>query len=421
MKKSILFIASLAIAGAAIISCTKENKVKAISVSAVISEEELGDDLPKPESYEVTFTNTSTMQSVTVNSENGMAVVAGILPGLYTVSAYGSAVAGGYSYTYTGTAANVSFAADNEQVTIKVTAVKESALVFKEIYYSGCTVVPPSEEDSYGTMYFRDQFDEIYNNSSETVYADGLCFGITVFADYTFTTIYDYDIADKDKYIFMQVIWQIPGEGTTYPVKPGESFIIAQWATNHKADNLSKGKSPVDLSGVEFETFIKAGSVYGGITLTDEAAINLERVVDAAANPYLSNYLTSVSGACYILFKPSKPLVNSDFIVPTNVTPSMNNYAREVLISDVIDAVEAISDETRVSVLGLPNSLDAGYIWCNNTYSGESISRKIKETKEDGRIVYQDTNNTCNDFEVNTTPVIRRNGAKVPSWNTWNK
>ena len=421
MKKSILFIALLAIAGAAIISCTKENKVKTISVSAEISEENVEEGLPKPETYEVTFTNTSTMQSVTVESENGTAVATGIIPGLYTVSAYGSAVSGGYSFTYTGTATNVNFAADNDKVTLKVSAVKESALVFKEIYYSGCTVVPPSEEDSWGTTYFYDQFYEIYNNSSETVYADGLCFGITVFADYKFETIYDYDIADKDKYIFMQVIWQIPGDGATYPVKPGESFIIAEWATNHKAENLAQDKSPVDLSGAEFETFIKAGTLWNGITLTDEAAINLERVVDAAANPYLPQYLTSVSGACYVLFKPSKPLVNSDFIVPTNATPSINNYAREVLISDVIDAVEAISDETRVKVLGLPSTLDAGYIWCSNTFSGESICRKIKETKEDGRIVYQDTNNTCNDFEVSTTPTIRRNGAKVPSWNTWNK
>ena len=39
MRKSILFVASLAIAGAAILSCTKESKVKAISVSAEISEE----------------------------------------------------------------------------------------------------------------------------------------------------------------------------------------------------------------------------------------------------------------------------------------------------------------------------------------------------------------------------------------------
>ncbi|MDR0582207.1 MAG: DUF4876 domain-containing protein [Prevotellaceae bacterium] len=46
------------------------------------------------------------------------------------------------------------------------------------------------------------------------------------------------------------------------------------------------------------------------------------------------------------------------------------------------------------------------------------MARKIKETK-DGRNIYQDTNNTTNDFEVQDTPAIRRNGANKPSWNTW--
>ena len=132
-------------------------------------------------------------------------------------------------------------------------------------------------------------------------------------------------------------------------------------------------------------------------------------------------WLTPVSGSRYVLFKPSIEIRTSDFLVPTNEEAAAQNYAVEILVSDVIDAVEAIADETNIQYKGLPLILDAGYIWCSNTYCGESICRKIKETKEDGRIVYQDTNNTCNDFEVSTTPTIRRNGAKVPSWNTWNK
>ena len=51
----------------------------------------------------------------------------------------------------------------------------------------------------------------------------------------------------------------------------------------------------------------------------------------------------------------------------------------------------------------------------------ESIARKVKETREDGTVVYQDTNNTTNDFEVKKDPQLRRNGAKVPSWNSWIK
>ena len=49
----------------------------------------------------------------------------------------------------------------------------------------------------------------------------------------------------------------------------------------------------------------------------------------------------------------------------------------------------------------------------------KSVSRKIKLTKEDGRHVYMDTNNSSEDFVVNDKPVPRRDGAKIPAWNTW--
>ena len=131
----------------------------------------------------------------------------------------------------------------------------------------------------------------------------------------------------------------------------------------------------------------------------------------------MPQWLTSVSGSQYIIFKPSKPLKNEDFINATNA--DYNGVGREVLISDVIDAVQTVSDETGMNVLGLPKVLDAGAIWCSGSYVGESISRKIKETRPDGTKVYQDSNNTTNDFEVKKDPQVRRYDAKVPSWNTW--
>ena len=77
--------------------------------------------------------------------------------------------------------------------------------------------------------------------------------------------------------------------------------------------------------------------------------------------------------------------------------------------------------EDNMAYLGLPTVLDAGGIYCSGIYTTESIARKVKETRADGTVVYQDTNNTTNDFEVKSDPTVRRNGAKVPAWNTWIK
>ena len=289
-------------------------------------------------------------------------------------------------------------------MTVKVDAVKEAALVFKEIYYTGVK-----------DFYFRDQFYEIYNNSTEVVYADSLCIAETVYASADKSIIYEWPIENADKYVFVKVVWQIQGDGHSYPIKPGESFVISQWATNHKAESLSKGVSPVDLTGAEFEAIEKESTAPSGLVLTDNPAINMKKVIQAGYP--MPQWLTSVSGSQYIIFKPSKPLKNEDFITATNA--DYNGVGREVLISDVIDAVQTVSDETGMNVLGLPKVLDAGAIWCSGLYVGESIARKIKETRPDGTNVYQDSNNTTNDFEVKKDPQVRRYGAKVPSWNTW--
>ena len=403
MKHSAITLMVLAVL--AMVGCQKTG-TKTISINVKVDETKLvAAGIPSPESYGVKISNFATGSAIETTTENGIATATDIIPGVYTISVSASQNQGGFTYTIAGSESNVSLIADGAEVVVKVDAVKEAALVFKEIYYTG---VDPAN------FYFRDQFYEIYNNSTEVVYADGLCIAETVFANYDKSIIYEWPIENADQYVFARVIWQLPGDGKTYPVQPGESFVIAQWATNHKAENLSKGLSPVDLTGAEFEA-IEKETTFNGILLTDNLAINMKKVVQAGYA--MPQWLTSTDGSRYVLFKPSKPLKNEDFITATNA--DYQGTAREIAISDVIDAVQAVNNESGMSVLGLPTALDAGAIWCSGSYVGESIARKIKETRPDGTKVYQDTNNTSNDFEVKKDPQLRRYGAKVPSWNTW--
>lgn len=397
-------IAVLALAVLAAVGCQKSG-TKTISVNIRVDESKIeAAGVPSPESYEIRLSNFATGITVDLQTENGVATATGVVPGLYDVTVSGYQAKDGFTYTIAGAESGISLLSNNDEVSVLVDAVKESALVFKEIYYEGC-----------GNYYFRDQFYEIYNNSTEVVYADGLCIAETVFANYDKSIIYEWPIENADQYVFVQTVWQIPGEGTTYPVQPGESFVIAQWGANHTAKELSDGASPVDLSGAEFEAIEKETTTYSGLVLTDNPAVNMAKVV--MASYAMPQWLTSVSGSRYIIFKPSEPLKNEDFITATNA--DYNGVGREIPISEIIDAVQTVSDETDMAILGLPTVLDAGAIWCSGPYRVESISRKVKETRADGTVVYQDTNNTTNDFEVQAVPQVRRNGAKVPSWNTW--
>lgn len=397
-------IAVLALAVLAAVGCQKSG-TKTISVNIRVDESKIeAAGVPSPESYEIRLSNFATGITVDLQTENGVATATGVVPGLYDVTVSGYQAKDGFTYTIAGAESGISLLSNNDEVSVLVDAVKESALVFKEIYYEGC-----------GNYYFRDQFYEIYNNSTEVVYADGLCIAETVFANNDKSIIYEWPIENADQYVFVQTVWQIPGEGTTYPVQPGESFVIAQWGANHTAKELSDGASPVDLSGAEFEAIEKETTTYSGLVLTDNPAVNMAKVV--MARYAMPQWLTSVSGSRYIIFKPSEPLKNEDFITATNA--DYNGVGREIPISEIIDAVQTVSDETDMAILGLPTVLDAGAIWCSGPYRVESISRKVKETRADGTVVYQDTNNTTNDFEVQAVPQVRRNGAKVPSWNTW--
>lgn len=98
---------------------------------------------------------------------------------------------------------------------------------------------------------------------------------------------------------------------------------------------------------------------------------------------------------------------------------SIYGAALAIPVSCIVDAINTCPDAASATLSNIPMNLDAGYVSCSANYCNESIVRKVAETKEDGRVVYQDTNNSLSDFEVSTEPQIRRGGAGTPSWNTW--
>ena len=404
-------------------SCEEESGIKTVNVTIEVDEAKL--ENIKPEVYDVVLTNTTTAVATTVQTENGMAV-ANVIPGIYTIVVKANVAEEGMMYNITGSKKDVNILAAGETIKITVDMAKQSQLIFKEIYYQGCTFETGNMKDD-GTpetsTYFRDQFYEIYNNSDEVAYADGLCICDLDYASYDYSLIYEFTfvdgtVASKDEYVFTQTVWQLPGDGDDYPIQPGESFIIAQWATNHKAAELTKGYSPVDLSGAEFEAIEGEQTLWNGIVITDGPSQNMSIATNPAG--YVPpQWLTPVGGCNMILFKPSTPLRQEDWLI-NNDEDWIQNFC-EIKIADVLDAVQMISDESVVINLGMPALLDAGYIWCDGTYKGQCVSRKVEGTLANGSPKFVDSNNTCDDFEVKMKPELRRNGAKVPSWNTWNK
>lgn len=401
MKRIFLYIIAT---GFLLAGCAEREKVESVTASIVIDESGLDPEVVRPVSYEVTLTNNLSNLSSTVNSSDGRASVPGLVPGLYSVNVKAQTKNGAFVYMLSGSTRSASFISDGDSYEIPVQSAKISSLLFKEIYING----------SPG-WYFRDQFYEIYNNGPETVYLDGICFAETVYANWDYSVVYQWDIPDAGKYVFVEIVWQIPGSGTDYPLAPGESASIAQWATNHTAESLG-GASSIDNSGCEFEAIEKERTLWNGIVINDGPAINMQRVINAAGYD-IPQWLISVYNSDIIMFKPSKPLENANFISTLNGSEA----AREVLIDDIYDAVQWKGNISDGDKLHLPAALDAGFNIAGGGYHNLSFARKVSGEMEDGSPTFQDTNNSTNDFEVFDKPVHRRYNTKKPSWNTWEK
>jgi hypothetical protein len=380
----------------AFFACDEKDPVSPVALSVEIV---LPEGISAPESYDVKIVNFNDNTELPRTAGSDGKLTVDVLPGIYTITVSAEVLHQNSLLLLTGTLTNINIiAAGTQTVTLQASA--PGTLIMKELYYCG-------SKTETGGNYFRDQFYELYNNGESVIYLDGLCFG-TIFSNLASTNQPTWDIANQEKYIFYQWIWQLPGAGTDYPLQPGESIIIAQWATNHKVEALNPN-SPVNLASAEFEGFCPNATIQ-----SDEQAINMELVFRTTSMASMPQWLSSINGCAYAMFFPDE---NTDLeTLTTQVGSSTQSLA--VPISIVADAVELVLNETQVQLKRVPTVLDAGATFVGESYVSKSVSRKVKETK-DGRNIYKDTNNSTEDFEVNDTPVVRRNGAKIPSWNTW--
>ena len=401
MKKYIALAALLAF-----ISCEQFKEVADVQPVTIITaninvtSENVPSDIPRPENFSVKFINyNDKIEVVKTTDANGNVSVNDLIPGIYSITATGEIGYKGFNYIYNGTLANQTITQTGKTLDLSVNVSKTGGLVMKEIYFNGSS-----------GYYFKDQFYEIYNNGEETQYADGLCIG-TLLPLTASTTTYNWIVPDghPENYAYFGVIWQVPlsGEGRNYPINPGESFIIAQNALDHNDPNRNPGKS-IDLSGAEFETHIYNQTV----NPDNPDAVNMELKFGTV---YGTQWLASVFGCAYCIFYPDGEIDQNTWVQPQG----SSTQAKEILLEWIVDGVELVNNESKITQKRMPSAIDAGATYTGATYNGKSVSRKIKETKEDARVLYWDTNNSSEDFQVNAAALVRRNGANIHSWNYW--
>ncbi|AQG77887.1 DUF4876 domain-containing protein [Spirosoma montaniterrae] len=385
-------------------ACNREDPIPTVTVNVNVTYPATYNQ-PNAAGVRVTLTNTADASSTTaVTDGSGRATFADVLPGNYNVAASRS-LTEAEALALTGISQRVELNAARNAVAIletpnplaidlRLSGSTLGSLVIKEVYYTG------SRTPANGT-YFSDQFVEIYNNSTDTLFLDGLCiadaYGVSGLINPTNRpTEFSSGTATQGIFqqnVFVNSVWRIPGTGRQRPLAPGRSIVIAQDGVNHRAADLNPS-SPVDLSGADWETFNERPD---GRDADAPGVPNLERLYFTGG----FDWLLPVFGPGLIIFRTD----NVDALERIAIPGAAATVQPRIRVPGnlVIDAFEALQNGNSRDFKRIPTALDAGFVFADDTYNRQSFRRKTATTIG-GRRVLQDSNNSTNDFEKIASP-----------------
>ena len=431
-----------------IVSCNNDDEIDfiaPISKSFKVTYNEGYDNAPAA-NVEITLVNNDDGKSyvLTTNSE-GLAKIE-VVPGTYNVTAslvftteeyeefWGQEVS--ESVSFNASLNELTVSEDIGMVELTLVSGKIGNLLIKQVYFSGSDV-------KLGAS-FRDQFFEIYNNSNEAIYLDGLCFAQIYGTTSVSSNLKTYHLPNgqydwsqslnqedtenaNTAYVYSDEVIRFPGTGEEHLLEPRKSVIVAATAINHKSPLTvmdDKGEQVVyevpepdrtiDLSEAQFEAYYRPyqesqGSSYLDSDIDNPNSVNMEIVFKTFGGKDL--ILDPLGRDAFVIFNETDEQIDSWGTVPLpsitvdKLTETTNTYL-QIPVSVIIDGVETNrNDPSKEKPKRLTDEIDAGQITTiQGSYSSESIIRK--STEINGVTVYQDTNNSSNDFEVLAHPEV---------------
>lgn len=305
-------------------------------------------------------------------------------------------IQGQYNMTVTGrvkdeTAAYVSgkgqdvlFGETTTQLTLH--KILQSPFLFKELYCFGGK-----------KGYTKDMYFEIVNNSDEVQYLDGVFISAPLGVQTMPNAWQSAGITDLYSCGQGSVV-AFPGTGHDYPLRPGESVVIANDATNHSVD-AGDGNHCPDLSNAPWEVYFNTSTK----DMDYPNAKNLDIIFTNQPTGFL--FGLGVFGHAFILGKVPEGKTLTDFVNdPQYLQTTPNSTSKTIYLMTpskyVLDAVD-IWDGTKSTHYGVFSPKDdAEGIIGPPSYSGLCVRRKVKSI-ENGRPYYVDTNNSSHDFLSN--------------------
>lgn len=425
MKKIKYLVGALLLTGSFVLTGCNDDDVAMTQVNATLNiSSNIGNDLTvKTGSY--TFTNVSTGTETTVDYGATLtraateSTLASLTDGLYNVAFVGTA-----TYTYTETqivdkeevevekSAEVNIQGSQQNVEVKGGNValnltvyvqnkdEKGNFVIAEIF-SGGSLYPETNRQYNGDQYIR-----IYNNSSETLYADGL---VLLESKFSTTQKFEYTPDIMDEAMVAQSVVRIPGSGKEHPVLPGESIILCDNAINH----TEALPSSIDLSNADFEWYTIGTSSLPDVDNPDVP--NMEMLFNYSLTIWV---LSKQGNRTYAIGRIPENISVETYIKDYEYKATYENAGKTMPLNNaysfpnewIIDAVNLSPKSAYVWNVVSP-ALDMGYSYIGERTTvvenaGKAVVRKVSYTTEDGRTVLQDTNNSSVDFQASVRATL---------------
>lgn len=303
---------------------------------------------------------------------------------------------------FNGTAENITFADGDMTLTLPLEHSTTGTIIIKEVYCGGCNKAP------FEGTFQSDKYIILHNNDTEVQYLDGLCFGtldpynsqannVWITKDpATGASIY------PDFVPVAQCVWQFGGDGTTFPLAPGEDAVVVICGA---VDHTDQYPLSVNLNKADY--FVCYNNVYFWNTLYHPAPgdqIRTDHHLDVVIKTGQANaYTFSVYSPAVVIFRARETTIQEFILGEGNVVQKPGSSVDRVVkipLDWVADAVDVFYGGSSNNSKRLPASVDAGYVTQQALYTGRTLHRRVDQAAslEAGYEVLCDTNNSSADF-----------------------
>lgn len=319
-------------------------------------------------------------------------------------------------FVFNGAIEQVDLVRTDAEVEVALKYAKPGSILIKEIYTGGC----PEDAPSTGT-YKKDKYIILHNNTFETYYLDGLCFDMVAAynsnGNNPWTSVdASGNIVFRDYAAVPDCIWAFPGSGTDYPLEPGEDAVVAF----HGVDHTQTYSMSVNLNRkgyfVLYDLALYPGNKANptpvpGDQIDPSHYLKVLKKTGKSGENGANTYVISDFSPAVILFRPPADVDLEAYLaddMASAITYGSIVYTK-IPWDWIIDGVDVCNVSSALRNKRLHTDVDAGYFGFSGTSLCHSVHRKLDEeaTAAAGFEVYEDTNDSANDFYERETPSLR--------------